>query len=62
MGRLDTSLETGLEMIRTRQDRGIHPGIAVHMECTVLTLIEGNGRIVHQMLYHRMPGEYHDYG
>ena len=28
---------TGLEMIRTLQDHGIHQGIDVHMECTVLT-------------------------
>src|SRR5207249_1135580 len=27
---------TGLEMIRTLQDHGIHQGIEVHMECTVL--------------------------
>ena len=27
---------TGLEMIRTLQDHGIHQGIDVHMECTVL--------------------------
>ena len=27
---------TGLEMIRTLQDHGIHTGMEVHMECTVL--------------------------
>src|SRR5207245_8679961 len=27
---------TGLEMIRTLQDYGVHQGIDVHMECTVL--------------------------
>src|SRR5260370_573328 len=27
---------TGLEMIRTLQDHGIHLGIDVHMECTIL--------------------------
>jgi succinate dehydrogenase / fumarate reductase flavoprotein subunit len=27
---------TGLEMIRTLQDHGIHQGIEVHMECTIL--------------------------
>src|SRR5881409_2558537 len=26
---------TGLEMIRTLQDRGVHQGIDVHMECTI---------------------------
>src|SRR5678809_1810199 len=29
---------TGLEMIRTLQDHGIHQGIQVHMECTIVTL------------------------
>ncbi len=32
---------TGLEMIRTLQDHGIHQGIDVHMECTVLRLFTG---------------------
>ncbi|MDQ1705199.1 MAG: succinate dehydrogenase / fumarate reductase, flavoprotein subunit, partial [Frankiaceae bacterium] len=35
---------TGLEMIRTLQDHGIHSGMEVHMECTVLTLIMDGGR------------------
>src|SRR4029450_80429 len=30
---------TGLEMIRTLQDHGIHTGIAVHIECTVRSLL-----------------------
>ncbi len=30
---------TGLEMIRTLQDHGIHTGMEVHMECTVLGLL-----------------------
>ena len=32
---------TGLEMIRTLQDHGIHQGIDVHMECTVVTPAQG---------------------
>ncbi len=32
---------TGLEMIRTLQDHGIHQGIDVHMEHTVTTLLQG---------------------
>ncbi len=32
---------TGLEMIRTLQDHGIHQGIDVHMECTVVAPAEG---------------------
>ena len=37
---------TGLEMIRTLQDHGIHQGIDVHMECTVITLLKDGGRVV----------------
>ena len=29
---------TGLEMIRTLQDKGIHSGIDVHMECTIRSI------------------------
>src|SRR6058998_3552942 len=37
---------TGLEMIRTLQDRGVHQGLEVFMECTLRTLLkDGNGRI-----------------
>ena len=32
---------TGLEMIRTLQDHGIHQGIDVHMECTVARAAQG---------------------
>ncbi len=36
---------TGLELIRTLQDRGVHAGIDVFMECTVSRLLlEGSGR------------------
>ena len=36
---------TGLEMIRTLQDHGIHQGIDVHMEYTVLTLLKDGDRV-----------------
>src|SRR3977135_1404866 len=37
---------TGLEMIRTLQDHGIHQGIEVHMEHTVATLLkDGQTRV-----------------
>src|SRR5205807_9481251 len=36
---------TGPEMIRTLQDHGIHSGMEVHMECTVLSLLVDAGRI-----------------
>ena len=32
---------TGLEMIRTLQDRGVHLGVDVYMECAVTRLSEG---------------------
>jgi succinate dehydrogenase / fumarate reductase flavoprotein subunit len=34
---------TGLEMIRTLQDRGVHQGIDVHMETTVLEVLKDDG-------------------
>src|SRR5207248_30371 len=37
---------TGLEMIRTLRDRGVHQGMDVHMECTVTTLLQDEGRVV----------------
>ncbi len=36
---------TGLEMIRTLQDHGIHQGIDVHMECTVTRLLKDGNRV-----------------
>src|SRR4029450_12029111 len=35
---------TGLEMIRTLQDKGVHQGIDVHMECTVRRILKGGGQ------------------
>src|SRR5213594_4810096 len=32
---------TGLEMIRTLQDRAVHQGIDVYMECTITRLLTG---------------------
>ncbi len=36
---------TGLEMIRTLQDHGVHQGMEFHMECKVLALLKADGRI-----------------
>jgi succinate dehydrogenase / fumarate reductase flavoprotein subunit len=48
---------TGLEMIRTLQDRAIHePKLAVHMECTVLELLLDGGRIAGAFGYWRQTG------
>ena len=49
---------TGLEMIRTLQDHGIHQGIDVHMECTVLTLLTDGDRVVGAFAYERERGRF----
>jgi succinate dehydrogenase / fumarate reductase flavoprotein subunit len=49
---------TGLEMIRTLQDHGIHSGMEVHMECTVLTLLLDSGRIAGACGYDREKGRF----
>jgi succinate dehydrogenase / fumarate reductase flavoprotein subunit len=49
---------TGLEMIRTLQDHGIHQGIDVHMECTVLTLLKDGDRVVGAFGYDRERGRF----
>jgi succinate dehydrogenase / fumarate reductase, flavoprotein subunit len=36
---------TGLELIRTLQDKGVHSGITVHMECTGLGLLKDGDRV-----------------
>jgi len=47
---------TGLEMIRTLQDHGIHTGMEVHMECTVLSLLMDSGRMAGACGYDRERG------
>ena len=49
---------TGLEMIRTLQDHGIHGGMQVHMECTVLSLLLDSGRISGAFGYDREKGHF----
>jgi succinate dehydrogenase / fumarate reductase flavoprotein subunit len=49
---------TGLEMIRTLQDHGIHQGIDVHMECAVLTLLKDGERVVGAFGYERERGRF----
>jgi len=49
---------TGLEMIRTLQDHGIHQGIAVHMEYTIVTLLKDGGRVVGAFGYDRERGRF----
>jgi succinate dehydrogenase / fumarate reductase flavoprotein subunit len=49
---------TGLEMIRTLQDHGIHQGIDVHMEVTVLSLFSRDGRVAGALAYDRERGRF----
>src|SRR2546429_1631562 len=49
---------TGLEMIRTLQDHGVHRGIDVHMECTVLTLLKDGDRVAGAFGYEREKGHF----
>jgi succinate dehydrogenase / fumarate reductase, flavoprotein subunit len=49
---------TGLEMIRTLQDHGIHQGIEVHPEHTILTLLKDGGRCVGAFGYDREKGRF----
>src|SRR6266498_1419381 len=49
---------TGLEMIRTLQDHGVHRGIDVHMECTVMTLLKDGERVVGALGYDRERGRF----
>jgi len=49
---------TGLEMIRTLQDHGIHQGLDVHMECTVVTLLQDGDRVVGAFGYDRERGRF----
>jgi len=49
---------TGLELIRTLQDHGIHQGIQFHMETTIITLLLNAGRVVGAFGYERERGRY----
>jgi succinate dehydrogenase / fumarate reductase flavoprotein subunit len=49
---------TGLEMIRTLQDHGIHQGIEVYMECTVVRLLKDGDRIAGALAYYRDRGRF----
>ncbi|CAN5483581.1 fumarate reductase/succinate dehydrogenase flavoprotein subunit [soil metagenome] len=49
---------TGLEMIRTLQDHGIHQGIEVYMEVTVIALLKDGDRVVGALAYEREHGRF----
>jgi succinate dehydrogenase / fumarate reductase flavoprotein subunit len=49
---------TGLELIRTLQDHGIHQGIEVYMEVTVIALLKDGDRVVGAFAYEREHGRF----
>jgi succinate dehydrogenase flavoprotein subunit len=49
---------TGLEMIRTLQDHGVHQGIDVYMEHTILSLLKDGDRVIGAFGYERERGRF----
>jgi succinate dehydrogenase / fumarate reductase flavoprotein subunit len=49
---------TGLEMIRTLQDHGVHRGLDVFMEHTVIALVTDGGRVAGAVGYDRERGRF----
>jgi succinate dehydrogenase / fumarate reductase flavoprotein subunit len=49
---------TGLELIRTLQERGVHQGIDVFMECTVVALLKDGDRVSGALAYWRETGRF----
>ena len=49
---------TGLEMLRTLQDRGVQLGIDVYMECTITRLLKDGDRIAGAFGYWREQGRF----
>ena len=49
---------TGLEMIRTLQDRGVHLGIDVYMECAITRLLKEGDRVAGAFGYWRESGRF----
>jgi succinate dehydrogenase / fumarate reductase, flavoprotein subunit len=49
---------TGLELIRSLQDHGVHQGISFHMECTGISLLKDGERIAGVAAYWRETGRF----
>src|SRR5947209_4660963 len=49
---------TGLEMIRTLQDRGVHQGIDVFMECTIRAILKDGDHVAGGFGYRRESGRF----
>ncbi len=53
---------TGLELLRTLQDKGVHSGIDVYMEYTVRRLLKSDGTITGCVAYERESGRFTVFG
>jgi succinate dehydrogenase flavoprotein subunit len=53
---------TGLELIRTLQDKAVHSGIDVFMECTITRLLTDGERVCGAFGYRRATGEFLTFG
>jgi succinate dehydrogenase / fumarate reductase flavoprotein subunit len=53
---------TGLEMIRTLQDRGVHQGIDVFMECTIRAILKDGDHVAGGFGYWRESGRFALFG
>src|SRR5438445_2440966 len=53
---------TGLEMIRVLQDKAVHAGVDVFMECTVIQLPVLDGRVAGALGYWRESGRFVFFG
>src|SRR5712692_7830416 len=49
---------TGLEMIRVLQDKAVHAGVDVYMECSVIRLLTAEGRVAGAVAYRRESGRF----
>jgi succinate dehydrogenase / fumarate reductase flavoprotein subunit len=49
---------TGLELLRTLQDKAVHSGIEVFMECTISRLLKDGDRVTGAFGYRRGSGEF----
>lgn len=49
---------TGLELIRSLQDHGVHQGIDFHMECTAIEILKDGDRIAGMAAYWRETGRF----
>ncbi|MHB8584544.1 MAG: fumarate reductase/succinate dehydrogenase flavoprotein subunit [Thermoplasmatota archaeon] len=52
---------TGLEIVRTLQDKGVHSGIDIFMETTVVRLFKKGGRVTGCLAYERESGRFHQF-